>query len=193
MYKNIKSIEIVENVIKFETEENKGSVKSQIPFNFDSKLMNQRHQYDCNDNYEVVIYKNNLIIYQWSDVVLKFFIPVPVRYYINKDIRSKGLFTLEYRKHLRNEYDNQKHIFIQMNYISDDFDGIVTKVKKRVEKYSTGIHNLPILVCFHDVLEEVIRYSIVSGGIVVESGYEPCVKKIVKERVKLPDIYTVDE
>jgi hypothetical protein len=193
MYKNIKSIEISENVIKFETNDNKGSVKSTIPFNFDSKLMNQRHEYDCNDNYKVVIYKNNLVVYQWSEVVLKLFIPTPVRYYIIKDIRLKGVFTLEYRKHLRNEYDSQKHIFVQMNYISDDLEEIVNKVKKKVEKYSKGIHNIPILVCFRDVLEDVIRYSIISSGVVVESGYEPCVEKVEKTRRKLPDIYTVDE
>lgn len=192
MYKKIKSIEISATVIKFETDEFKGTVRSPAPFNFDSKLSKQRLEYDCNDNYKVVIFKNNLVIYDYQDVVLKFYIPNPVRYYIIKDVKTKGLFSLEYRKHLRGDYDCDKHVLVNMNGIDTENNSAFDRIVKKVGKYSKGIYKQPILIIFYDAQDDLIRYSIVSENIVVESGCETYDEQ--KDTLEeLPNIFDTDD
>ena len=192
MYKKIKSIEISANVIKFETDEFKGSVRSPAPFNFDSKLSNQRLEYDCNDDYKVVIFKNNLVVYQWQDVVLKFYLPNTVRYYIIKDVKTKGVFSLEYRKHLRGDYDCDKHVLVNMNGIDTESNPAFDRIVKKVGKYSKGVYKQPILIVFYDAQDDLIRYSIVSENVVVESGCETYDER--KDPLEeLPNIFDTDD
>lgn len=190
MYKNIKSIEIFENAIMFETDDFKeGHVKSKLPFLFNSKAFENRLEYECDYDFKVVILRSFLTILKSGNPVLRFYIPRPVRYYIEKDIKTKGFFSLEYRKHLRSDYDNTRHVLVNLNGVDTETDAFA-KIKKKVEKYSKGIHNQPILSVFYDCNEDVIRYSIVSDNTVVESGYEPLTEKPVD---KLPDIFDMED
>ena len=97
------------------------------------------------------------------------------------------------RKHLRSEYDNTRHVLANLNGVDTESDAFA-KIKKKVEKYSRGIHNQPILSVFYDCNEDVIRYSIISDNIVVESGYEPITEKTDKQQVSnLPNIFDTED
>lgn len=191
MYKNIKSIEISANLIKFERADSLcGRVVTQQPFDFDVKKCDSRIVYECNDNYRVIINKSYMILYKFEEVILKFYIPKSVRFYLVKDIKSKGSFSLDYRKHLRNDYDITKHVFINMNGVDSDCDE-VNKIRKKSEKYSKGIFNQPIIIIFHDKQENVIRYAIVHDNLIVESS---CIEYREKKQIgELPNIYDMED
>ena len=191
MYKNIKTIEISANLIKFETNEHlSGRVVTPKPFDFDVKKYDDRLEYDCNDNYKVVISKNYLVLYQWEDIILKFYMPRPVRFYLIKDIRTKGMFSLDYRKHLRSDYDSTKHVLVNMNGVDDDCEE-VNKIRKKAEKYSKGTYHQPIIVIFDDRQENVIRYAIIQDNLIVESS---CMKYIEPREIgELPNIFEMED
>lgn len=191
MYKNIKSIEIFKDKIQFEIDDDKntkGTIFSKVPFDFSLKNFETRFEYKT-DYTTIVILRSFMTVFLNDNPILKFYIPRPVRYYIEKDIKLKGSFSLEYRKHLRSEYDNTRHVLANLNGVDTESDAFA-KIKKKVEKYSRGIHNQPILSVFYDCNEDVIRYSIISDNIVVESGYEPLTEKPVD---KLPNIFDTED
>lgn len=191
MYKNIKSIEIFKDKIQFEIDDDnntKGTIFSKEPFDFSIKNFEKKLEYKT-DSATIVILRSFMTISLNDKPILKFYIPTPVRYYIEKDIKAKGSFSLEYRKHLRSEYDNTRHVLVNLNGVDTETDTFA-KIKKKVEKYSRGIHNQPILSVFYDHIEDVINYAIVSGNIVVESGYEPLTEKPID---KLPDIFDMKD
>lgn len=191
MYKNIKSIEIFENKIQFEIDDDKntkGTIFSKLPFDFSLKNFETKLEYKT-DYTMIVILRSFMTISLNDKPILKFYIPRPVRYYIEKDIKTKGSFSLEYRKHLRSEYDNSRHVLVNLNGVDTECDTFY-KIKKKVEKYSRGIHNQPTLSVFYDNNEDVIRYAIVNDNTVVESGYEPLTEKPVD---KLPDIFDMKD
>ncbi len=191
MYKNIKSIEIFKDKIQFEIDDDKntkGTIFSKVPFDFSLKNFETKLEYKT-DYTTIVILRSFMTVFLNDNPILKFYIPRPVRYYIEKDIKLKGSFSLEYRKHLRSEYDNTRHVLANLNGVDTESDAF-TKIKKKVEKYSRGIHNQPILSVFYDCNEDVIRYSIISDNIVVESGYEPLTEKPVD---KLPNIFDTED
>ena len=195
MYKNIKSIEIFKDNIRFEIDDDKntkGNIFSKVPFDFNVKHFETRFEYKT-DYTTIVILRSFMTVFLNDKPILKFYIPRPVRYYIEKDIKLKGSFSLEYRKHLRSEYDNTRHVLANLNGVDTESDAFA-KIKKKVEKYSRGIHNQPILSVFYDCNEDVIRYSIISDNIVVESGYEPITEKTDKQQVSnLPNIFDLKD
>lgn|GEM_PF-3143445 len=188
MYKHIKLIKISNNRIEFETNVTSLTIILKEKFDFDNKRYEEKLVYKDDFGHVLTINRSFLTITKADSCLLKFYIPKPVRYYIQKDIQIKGHFDLEYRKHLRSEYDNSKHVLVSLNGVDLESDSFF-KISKRVEQYSRGIHSQPILVVFYDGLEDVIRYSIVHNNIVVESGYEPMVEK----GGNLPNIFDMED
>lgn len=188
MYKHIKHITISDRVITFETDNKSGTIISTESLDFDVKKYDEKIEYESSFT-KITINRSFLTVTKDGETILRFYIPKPVRYYIEKDIRLKGSFDLEYRKHLRTEYDNTKHVLANLNCVDTDCDAFY-KIVKKIERYSKGIHNQPILSVFYDAAEDIIRYVIISNNSVVESGYEPMTEKTCEE---LPNIFNLDD
>jgi len=116
------------------------------------------------------IYKKHLTI-KTNNELVSIYIPKPVRYLITKDVQNKGLFSLTYRKHLYHDYDSGKHVLIKVNHVPENRDFLVDSAKEKVKKYSTGIHYMPLLICFYDNANDRLSYNIVKESMVVETGF----------------------
>lgn len=179
MYSKIKTLEIESNLIEFKTNEMPDSVRLRLlsPIIFDDKffveeqivLMETSDSPD-NDRYVCKCLKNNIYITKNDELICKIYVPQKVKYLISKDLRLKGKFSLEYRKHLRSEYSCEKHVFLSFNYIPEKYEKLVEKARKLCQKYSSGIHNQPILCCYIGEQTNSLYYGIVKDNIPVESG-----------------------
>jgi hypothetical protein len=198
MYKHIKSIEIHESKISFELENGVcGIVVTDKPMVFSAKSFEESVNYTASCGYSVHISRSYLTVFlKKKDVheqLFRFFIPKPVRYLIEKDIRQRDSFTLEYRKHLRSEYDKSKAVIINLNGVDVESYSVLN-ILKRAEKYSTGIHHQPLVILFDDKLDDVIRFYIVSNNIPVESGYlSHDILPEEQEPSDLPNIFEQDD
>lgn len=168
MYKNFEVLEISRNKILVQK-------KNQDPLSiyFSSDL--DFSKYDEALDYEsetalVRIYKRNMLIKTGNELI-KVYIPRPVRYLIIKDVNKKGLFSLTYRKHLYQEYDNEKHVLIKVNHIPESRDFLIDSAREKTKNYSTGIHNMPLLICYYDSSQDRLSYNIVKESVVIETGF----------------------
>ncbi len=168
MYKNIKILEITNSGIVVQ-ENGKEPVSIKFSSILDFSRYDEALVYES-ESASIRIYKRNLIIKTRNEVV-KVYIPKPVRYLIIKDIQKKGLFSLSYRKHLYQEYDSEKHVLIKVNHIPESRDFLIDSAKEKTKNYSTGIHNMPLLICYYDSSQDRLSYNIVKENIVIETGF----------------------
>ncbi len=168
MYKNIEILEITSSRVllqKYGKEPISINLSSIIDFSKYDEILDYE-----SETASVRIYKKNMII-KTDDELIKVYIPKPVRYFIIKDVQKKGLFSLTYRKHLYQEYDNEKHVLIKVNHIPESRDFLIDSAQEKVKKYSTGIYNMPLLICYYDSSQDRLFYNIVKENIVIETGF----------------------
>ncbi len=168
MYKNIECLEISNNRILVQ-EHGKELVSINLPSMMDFSKYDEALDYES-EIASVRIYKRHMIIKTGNELI-KVYIPKPVRYLIIKDIKNKGLFSLTYRKHLYQEYNNEKHVLIKVNHIPENRDFLIDSAKEKVKNYSTGIYNMPLLICYYDSAQDRLSYNIVKENIVIETGF----------------------
>jgi len=178
MYSKIKTLEIGKMDICFQNIDSsiKTRIKLSTPIEYNDKFFLEEKFInavdDDNTQYKVKCFKNNIYIYKSTiELVCKIYVPQKVKYLINKDINTKKIFTLEYRKHLKTEFSCEKHIFLAFNYIPENFENLIEKARNICKTYSTGIYNQPILCCYFDNENERLFYGIIKDNIPVESGY----------------------
>jgi len=168
MYKNFECLEIYNNGILVQ-EHGKEPVSINLPSMLDFSRYDEALDY-TSESASIRIYKRNLLIKTGTEVI-KVYIPKPVRYLIIKDVNKKGLFSLTYRKHLYQEYDNEKHVLIKVNHIPESRDFLIDSAREKTKNYSTGIHNMPLLICYYDSSQDRLSYNIVKESVVIETGF----------------------
>lgn len=180
MYSRIKTMEIENDLIEFKTNEMPESVKLRLlsPIVYDDKFFIEEQNIpvestDLSDTskFACKCLKKNIYITKNDELICKIYVPQKVRYLISKDLRLKGKFSLEYRKHLRSEYSTEKHIFLSFNFIPEKYEKLVEKARKLCQKYSSGIYNQPILCCYFGEQNNSLYYGIIKDNIPVESGW----------------------
>jgi len=174
MYSNIKEFNITRDSIQFQTNEMSDIVTLTTIDNlldFNKLKCDTKRTYDTNqDGITITIYKNNLVIYKDATAICRFYIPVKVKFLIEKDLNKSGEFSLEYRKHIRHEYDSNKCVFMAMNFIPEFAEDLSDILRIKARRYSTGVINMPVVACFYDESTDSLRYGISKDNIVVESG-----------------------
>lgn len=178
MYKNIKTLIIKPAKITFSTEENQEelTISLESPIKYTDKFFVKKmfiHAISENrplKQYMVETYKNNVVIKCGSDVLLKIYVPNKVKYLINKDIEKTSFFSIEYRKHIRSDYDVSNHVTVKLTYIPEEHESMLETAHGYVNKFSRGKANMPILVVHFDFTTEELHYAIIKDNIVVESG-----------------------
>jgi len=167
MYKNIEVFEI--SKIKILVQETGCEQKSiNLPSELDFAKYDDLLDYET-DSGSIRIYKRFMII-KISDLSIRIYIPKPVRHLIMKDIQKNGLFSLSHRKHLYKEYDSEKHVLIKVNHIPEDREFLIDSAQNKTRKYSTGVHCMPLLICFYDNVLDRLSYNIVKENIILETG-----------------------
>lgn len=178
MYSRIKILEITRTKIIFDNDNTYEPLTIELnsPITYDDKFfVIERNIIGIGDDgqkYYIRCFKNNVYITDsMSEHICKIYVPQKVKYLIEKDINKSGVFSLEYRKHLRTDYSSDKHIFLAFNYIPEEFEDLVDKAKEKCKQYSTGVYNQPILCVYMDNENERLFFGIVKDSIPVESGY----------------------
>jgi hypothetical protein len=179
MYSKIKNLEIENHFIEFQTTDMLNPLRLRLltPISYDDKFFVEERFIAAEstsnagfEKYSCKCFKNNICITINNELVCKIYVPQKVKYLISKDLRLKGKFSLEYRKHLRNEYSREKHIFLAFNYIPEKCEKLVDKARKLCQKYSSGLYNQPILCCYFGEQNDSLYYGIIKDNIPVESG-----------------------
>lgn len=179
MYKQFEEFIISSTSITFKTLTMPETIQINIPspMSFTEKDCSEQQIFEGKDsagkNYNLTLFKNNLIIKSASDALIgKFYMPGKIKHLITKDIIKKGSFSLTYRKHLRKEYDANQHVLVKMNYIPEEQEHLLERAQTYISKYSKGINNQPILVCHYDDQKEELTYAIIKDNIILENGKE---------------------
>jgi hypothetical protein len=168
MYKNFEVLEISRNKILVQ-KKNRDPISMSFSSDLDFSKYDETLDYES-ETVSVRLYKRNMII-KTGDDLIKVYIPKPVRYLIIKDVQKKGLFSLTYRKHLYQEYDSEKHVLIKVNHIPENREFLIDSAEEKAKNYSTGIHNMPILICYYDNSKDRLSYNIVKESVVIETGF----------------------
>ena len=180
MYSKFKSLEIENLFIEFQTTEMPDSVRLSLltPVSYDDTFFVEEKFIAAEaisrtdtEKYSCRCFKNNIYITTNEELICKIYVPQKVKYLKNKDLRLKGKFSLEYRKHLRSEYSSEKHIFLAFNYIPEKYEKLVNKARALCQKYSSGVYNQPILCCYFGEQNDSLYYGIIKDNIPVESGW----------------------
>lgn len=179
MYSKIKTLEIENHFIEFQTTDMSDPVRLRLltPISYDDKFFVEERFVAAEATSEAGIgkysckcWKNNIHINWKDELICKIYVPQKVKYLVSKDLRLKGKFSLEYRKHLRSEFSCEKHVFLAFNYIPEKYEKQVDKLRKLCQKYSSGVYNQPILCCYFGEQNESLYYGIIKDNIPVESG-----------------------
>ena len=105
-----------------------------------------------------------------NDIKWQIFLPYDVRVFVDKDLRQGNPFKLSYRQHLRQVYSKKEMTVVNMNYIPDTVYEKVENAQEKTEKYSQGKANKPVLILFHNEVNDNLHYSIMKDSTIVESG-----------------------
>lgn len=173
MFRKFKELTISKNCITIEYP-NK-TLEYRFPdkeLDFDIKKGNQ-HFLSQQTNNSVVVLSGRIVCYDTNGKMETIQCPKEVLYYIQKDIRTKGMFVLSYRKHLIWKYD-KRHV--RVHFMPGCFEAIKAKsdLIKEVyglvaEDYGYSCEFMPIIV-FSPKGNTSLNYIVVHNYDVVMRG-----------------------